>query len=59
MNTRRNVARRLEEEIAIAGSPPRGYQVPLLEEKSNFEEALVNPLPLTDGDIRVSLIQLA
>ena len=59
MNTRRNVAERLEEEIAIARSPPRGDQVPLLEEKSNFEEAPVNPPPLTVGDIKVSLIQLS
>ena len=53
------MAQRLEEEIAIARSPSRGDQVPFLEEKSNFEEAPVNPPPLTVGDIKVSLIQFA
>ena len=59
MNTRRNVTRRLEEEIANAGAPPRGDQVPPLKEDANVDQALVNPPPLTDGDIRASLIQLA
>ena len=59
MDTRRNVARILVEEISNAGAPPRGEKVPLLEEDANVDQAPVNPPPLTDGDIRASLIQLA
>ena len=47
MNTRRNAARRLEEEIANVGDPRRVNQAP------------VNPPPLMDEDIRAPLIQLA
>ena len=57
-NTRRNKERRIEEEIANAGGPPRGEQVPPLEEDATMEQAHVNPPPLTDRDIRVALIQL-
>ena len=56
MNTRRNAARRLEEEIVNARAPCRGDQVPPLEEDANIEQAPVNPSLLTDGDIRDSLI---
>ena len=56
MNTRRNDARRHEEEIANEGDPPRGEHVPPLEEDANMEEAPVHPPPLTDGDIRAALI---
>ena len=45
MNTRRNAARRLEEEIANAGVPPCGDQVPPLENDVNDDQALVNPPP--------------
>ena len=56
MNTQRNAARRLEEEIANAEAPPRDDQAPSLEEDANVNQALVNPPPLMDGDIRASLI---
>ena len=58
MNTQRNASRRLEEEISNAGVPPRGEQVPPLEEDANVDQALVNLPPLMDEDIRASLIQL-
>ena len=59
MNTQINAARKLEEEIANAGAPHRGEQVPPFEEDTNVDQALVNPPPLTNGDIRAALIQLA
>ena len=59
MNTRRNAARRLEEEVANAGSPPHDEQVPPLEEDANAEQAPVNPPPLTDGDIRETLLHMS
>ena len=58
MNTRRNVTRRLEEEIANAGAPPRDRQVPPLEEDANMEQAPANPPPLTDENIRIALLQM-
>ena len=51
-------ARRLDEEIANARAPPRGNQVPPLEEVPNDDQAPVNPPPLTDGDIRVAFLQM-
>ncbi|XP_069155655.1 uncharacterized protein [Solanum lycopersicum] len=59
MNTRGNAVQRLQEEILNAGAPPRGDQVPSLEEEANVEQASVNPPPLMDVDIRASLILLA
>ena len=56
MNTRRNVTRRLEEEIANAGAPSRSEQVPPLEEDANVDQAPFNPPPLKDGKIRAALI---
>ena len=58
MNTRRNVARRLEEETANAGAPPHGDQVPPLEEGDNDDQAPLNPPPLTDENIRIALLQM-
>ena len=43
MNTQRNVARRLEEEVAYAGAPPHNEEVPPYEEDANVEQALTNP----------------
>ena len=37
MKTRKNAARRLEEQIFNAGATPRGEKVPLFEEDSNVE----------------------
>ena len=59
MNAWRSAARRLDEEISNARVPPRGNQVPPLEEVPNDDQAPVNPPPLTDGDIRVAFLQLA
>ncbi|TMX05627.1 hypothetical protein EJD97_014012, partial [Solanum chilense] len=50
---------RLEDEIASAGAPPRGEQVPPLEEDANVEQAPANPLSLTDENIRTALLQMA
>ncbi|XP_069150244.1 uncharacterized protein [Solanum lycopersicum] len=49
MNTQRNATRGLEKEIANAEVPPRGDQVPPLEEQVNDDQATVDPPPLTDG----------
>ncbi len=59
MNSQRNATQRLEEKIANAGAPPRGNQVPPLEEDDNDVKASVNPPPLTDGDIRASLLHMS
>ena len=58
-NTRRNTARRLEEEISNAADPPHGDQVPPLEEDTDGDPTPVNPPHFTDCDIRAALIQLA
>ncbi|XP_069148101.1 uncharacterized protein [Solanum lycopersicum] len=50
-NTRRNATRRLEEEIVNAEVPPRGDQVPPLEEDVNDDQDPANPPPLTDENI--------
>ena len=52
MNTRRNAAGRLEEEVAKAGAPPHNDQVPLLKENANVDQALVNSQPMTEPEIR-------
>ena len=49
-------AQRIEEKIANTGAPPCCDQVPSIEENANVEQALVDPPPLTDGDIRASII---
>ena len=59
MNTQRNVARRLEEEIANARAPPSGGQVPPLEEGEDGEHVLVNPPPLTNENMRTTLLHMA
>ena len=58
MNTQITATRRLEEEISNPGAPPRGYQVPPLQEDANDVQAPVNPPPLTDGEIRASFLQI-
>ena len=50
---------RLDKEIANAGAPSKGNQVPPLKEVSNDDQALVNPPPLEDGDIRVVFVQMS
>ena len=59
MNTRRNAARRLEEDISNAGVPPHGVYVLPLEEDVNDEQAPVNPHPLTDENIRADYSNLS
>ena len=58
MNTQRN-AERHKEEIANAGVPPRGEQVPPPEEDAKVDQAPVNRPPLTDENIRNVLIKMA
>ena len=58
MNTRRNATRRLEKDIDNAGVPPRGDQVPPLEEDANDEQAPIRPPSLMNGDIRAALFQM-
>ena len=58
INTRRNMARKLEEEVANAGAPPCGDQVPPLEENANVDQAPANPLP-TEAGMRGIVAQMA
>ncbi|TMW92141.1 hypothetical protein EJD97_013450 [Solanum chilense] len=59
MNTLRNAACRLKEEIANVGDPPHGDQVPPHEEDSNMDHAPFSPPPLTDDNMRTALLQMA
>ena len=52
------MARILEEEIANAWVPPRGDQVPSLEEDVNDDQASMNSLSLMDENIRAALFQM-
>ena len=58
MNTRRNTARRLEEEVSNTGAPPHGDQVPPLEEDANMEESPSNPPPMIEVQMRDILAQM-
>ncbi len=55
MNARMNATQKHEEEIANAGVSPHVEKVPPVEEDANMEQALVNPSPLTDENIRTTL----
>ena len=57
MNNRKIVARRLEEEIAHVGVPPRDYHIHPLKEEANDDQAPIDPSSLTDGSIRAALFQ--
>ena len=59
MNTRRNVTRRLEEEVANAGAPPYDKQVPPFEEDVKVEQTPTNPPPMTEGEMKAILDQMA
>ncbi|TMW94055.1 hypothetical protein EJD97_010796, partial [Solanum chilense] len=59
MNTLRTTAQSMDEEIVNVGTPPRGNQVPPLEENANDDQAPINPPPLMDGEIRDAFIQMA
>ena len=58
MNTRRNAARRLEEEVSNAEAPPHGDQVPPLEEDANVEQAPANPPPMMETEMRDIISQI-
>ena len=58
MNNRRHAAQRLVEEMANAGVPPCGDQVPLLEEDVIDDQAPVDP-SLTDDAIGIALCQMS
>ena len=55
MNTRRNVARRLEEEVANAGALTYNEKVPPLEENVNVDQAPTSPPPMTEAEMRAIL----
>ena len=59
MNTRRNAAQRLEEEVANAGTPSPYKQLHPLEENSNGYQAPANPQPMTEAEMRDILYQMA
>ena len=59
MDTRRNAAPCIEEEFANVEAPSHGDQVPPLQEYANMEHAPGNPPPLTDENIRTTLLQMA
>ena len=48
MNTRRNTARRLEEEVPNAGAPPHDEKVPSLENNTYLDQAPANPPSMTE-----------
>ena len=55
VNTGRNAARRLKEEVAHAGSTPHDEQVPPHEENANVDQAPDNFPPMTEVEMRVIL----
>ena len=59
INTHRNAARRLEEEVSNAEAPPHGDQVPPLEENVNVEQAPTSPPPMTEAEMRAIRAQMA
>ena len=59
MNTRWNATRRFEEEVANAGAPPHCDKVPPLEENANVDQALVNPPPMKEAQMRVIFGKMA
>ena len=59
MNTQRNSAQRLQEEVANAGAPPHDEQVPPLDENSNVDQALANTPPMMEAEMRSILSQMA
>ena len=59
MNTRSNVARRLEEEVANAGEPPHDKEVPPLEENANNDQDPANPPPMTEAEMRDILYKMS
>ena len=56
MKTRRKSARRLEEKTTYAGAPAHGDQAPPHDEDANMEHTPLNPPPLTDDNIKTTLL---
>ncbi|TMW80599.1 hypothetical protein EJD97_017921 [Solanum chilense] len=59
MNTRTNVTRRLEEEVAYAVAPPHDDKVLPLDENANVDQDPAKPPPMTEEDMRAILTQKA
>ena len=59
MNPRKNVSRRLEEEVADAGAAPHNEKVPPLEEKTYVDQASANPEPMMEAEMSPILDQRA
>ena len=66
MTTRREAARRVQEEIANVGAPPQDNQVPPQGNNAPPQEqvpldgqASINPPAMTDGEIRSAFLSLA
>ena len=58
MTTRREAARRVEEDIAKARVPPQDNQAPLQEKAPTDDQDPFNPSVMNDGEIRMSLLNL-
>ena len=59
MNTRMNVARRLEEEVAKTADPPLDDQVPPLEEKTKVDQSTANPQAMTEAEMWDIIAEIA
>ena len=58
MNTQRNAARRLEEEVPNAGAPLHDQQVPPLEENANVDQAPAKPQLMTEVKMGAIIAQM-
>ena len=59
MNTLTNAARRLEDNVFDARSPPHDEKVPPLMENANVDQAWTNPPTMTEAELRSFLFQMA
>ena len=59
MKTRRNAARRLEEEVANARTPPHDERVPPYKENINVEQEPDKPTRLTEAKMRAIHAQMS
>ena len=58
MNTRRNVTRKIEEEVANEEASPHDELFPPLEEDANVEQALANPSTMMEAEMGTILSQM-